>query len=99
MPFAETHIVDERTRFIEDVHRSLRSFSAICESYGISRQTGYKWLDRWKEEGPPGLENHSSRPHGCPWATPPEVATKAGPALAPRSTRVRRQLPQRYLVC
>lgn len=73
MPFAETHIVDERTRFIEDVHRSLRSFSAICESYGISRQTGYKWLDRWKEEGPPGLENHSSRPHGCPWATPPEV--------------------------
>lgn len=25
MPFAETHVVDERTRFIEDAHRSLRS--------------------------------------------------------------------------
>jgi putative transposase len=73
MPFAETHVVDERTRFIEDVHRSLRSFSAICESYGISRQTGYAWLDRWKKEGPPGLANRSSKPLGCPWATPPEV--------------------------
>ena len=37
MPFEETHVVDERTRFIEDVHRSLKSFTAICERYGISR--------------------------------------------------------------
>ena len=48
MPFEETHVVDERTRFIEDVHRSLKSFTAICERYGISRTTGYKWLARWK---------------------------------------------------
>ena len=26
MPFAEIHVVDERTRFIEDVHRSFLSF-------------------------------------------------------------------------
>ena len=70
MPFAETHVVDERTRFIEDVHRSLRSFKAICESYGISRPTGYAWLKRWQAEGPPGLQNRSSRPMNCPWATP-----------------------------
>ena len=55
MPFEETHVVDERTRFIEDVHRSLKSFTAICERYGISRTTGYKWLARWKAHGPPGL--------------------------------------------
>lgn len=73
MPFEETHVVDERTRFIEEVHRSARSFSAICERYGISRPTGYKWLDRWRSEGPEGLKDRSSRPMRCPWATPPEV--------------------------
>ena len=73
MPFTETCIVDERTRFIEDVHRSLRSFTELCERYGISRKTGYKWLARWKAEGPAGLQNRSSRPRHCPWATRPDV--------------------------
>ena len=73
MPFGETHVVDERTRFVLEVQRSLRSFSAICERFGISRPTGYKWLGRWKSEGPPGLEDRASRPKRCPWATPPHV--------------------------
>jgi transposase InsO family protein len=73
MPFAETHVVDERTRFIEDVHRSLLSFSELCRRYGISRPTGYKWLKRWRTEGPPGLKDRPSRPTSCPSATAPEV--------------------------
>ncbi len=73
MPFEETHVVDERTRFIEDVHRSARSFAAVCERYGISRKTGYKWLGRWRTGGPPALHDRSSRAKTCPWATPPEV--------------------------
>jgi transposase InsO family protein len=73
MPFAEIHVVDERTRFIEDVHCSLLSFSELCRRYGISRPTGYKWLRRWRTEGPPGLANRSSRPNSCPAATPDEV--------------------------
>lgn len=39
MPFTETDIVDERTRFIEDAHRSLHSFTWLCQHYGISRET------------------------------------------------------------
>ena len=73
MPFAEIHVVDERTRFIEDAHRSLVSFAELCRRYGISRPTGYKWLERWRAEGPSGLADRSTRPHQCPWATPPEV--------------------------
>ena len=73
MPFTETDIVDERTRFIEDAHRSLHSFTWLCQHYGISRKTGYEWLDRWRTHGPEGLQNRSSRPLHCPWATPPEV--------------------------
>ena len=73
MPFGEIHVVDERKRFIDDVHRSVRSFTAVCERYGISRNTGYTWLGRWRKHGPPGLEDRSSRPKSCPWATAPEV--------------------------
>ena len=73
MPFEETHVMEERTRFNEEAHRSLRSFAAVCDRYGISRKTGYKWMDRWRRAGPAGLENRASRPEHCPWATPSEV--------------------------
>ena len=73
MPFGEIHVVDERKRFIDDVHRSVRSFTAVCERYGISRNTGYTWLGRWRKHGPRGLADRSSRPKSCPWATAPEV--------------------------
>ena len=53
--------MDERTRLIEDVHRSLRTFSRLGELYGISRKTGYRWLARWHAEGPPGLHDRSKR--------------------------------------
>lgn len=51
MPFAETHVMEERKRFIEEAHRSRRSFAAVCHRYGISRRTGYKWMDRWRRAG------------------------------------------------
>jgi hypothetical protein len=73
MPFEETHVMDQRRRFIEDAHCSLQSFSALCRHYGISRKTGYKWLDRWLNDGPEGLEKRSSRPHSSPWVTSSEV--------------------------
>lgn len=73
MPFEETHVVDERRRFVTEVQRSLKSFSAVCQRYGISRPTGYKWLRRWECEGPPGLQDRSCRPRSSPWATPPHV--------------------------
>ena len=73
MPFQQTRVMDERRRFIDDVHRSLLSFAELCRRYGISRKTGYKWLERWEQHGPSGLEDRRSRPHTCPWSTAPEV--------------------------
>ena len=86
MPFEETHVVDERTRFIEDVHRSLKSFTAICERYGISRTTGYKWLARWKAHGPPGLEDRPSRPKHCPWPPRPRLSRRSSICDGPTTT-------------
>ena len=73
MPFAETHVMEERKRFIEEAHSSVRSFAAVCDRYGISRKTGYKWMDRWRQAGPSGLEDRSSRPRRCPWVIPAEI--------------------------
>jgi transposase InsO family protein len=40
---------------------------------GVSRQTLYKWLRRFREEGLSGLEDRSSRPRRCPHHTAPDV--------------------------
>lgn len=41
----------------------------LCERFGISRQTGYKWLARFRDEGPVGLLEQSRRPKSCPHQT------------------------------
>ncbi len=37
-----------------------------AKAMGVSRQTAYKWLRRFREEGPCGLEDRSSAPRRCP---------------------------------
>jgi transposase InsO family protein len=44
------------------------SVAAAAESMGISRATAHKWLRRWREEGPDGLLDRSSRPKSSPTA-------------------------------
>ncbi len=45
----------------------------LCEWYGVSRKTAYKWLARYGEEGPGGLHDRSRRPRHSPNATDPLV--------------------------
>ena len=73
MPFKETRVMDQRQRFVLEVHHSLTSFSELCERYDISRKTGYKWIERWLTEGMEGLQDRTSRPHTSPLTTSPEV--------------------------
>jgi transposase len=44
-----------------------------AESMGVSRETAYRWLRRYKSEGIRGLEDRSSRPGRSPNQTPVEV--------------------------
>ncbi|MFL6183686.1 MAG: leucine zipper domain-containing protein, partial [Actinomycetes bacterium] len=39
-----------------------------AESLGVSRATAYKWLGRYRAQGPAGLADRPSRPHRCPHA-------------------------------
>ncbi len=40
--------------------------ASAAAAVGVSRQTAYRWLRRFRAEGEPGLEDRSSRPHSCP---------------------------------
>ena len=44
-----------------------------AQAMGVSTRTVYKWLQRFREEGPEGLQNRSSRPKRCPHRTPPAL--------------------------
>ena len=74
MPWQETSPMDQRKRFIDDHRDGLFSMSELCERYGISRKTGYKWLDRFEEEGRKGLGDRSRAPKRCPHRISMETA-------------------------
>ncbi len=65
----------ERMRFVTDRERDLYSMVELCERYGVSRKTGYKWLARYEHEGPDGLHERSRAPHQCPHRIAADVAT------------------------
>lgn len=46
---------------------------AASQAAGVCPRTGRKWRDRFKQEGPAGLGDRSSRPHRLRKPTPPEV--------------------------
>lgn len=73
MPWRTQTIMDERARFVFEAERSDLPFAELCRRYGISRPTGYKWVDRHRGEGVAGLEDRSHRPRSCPHATPPQI--------------------------
>lgn len=45
----------------------------VAKAMGVSRQTAHRWVSRFAAEGPAGLEDRSSRPHGSPTRTSPMV--------------------------
>lgn len=75
MPWLETDPMHQRQQFIADHRRALYSMSALCERYGISRKTGYKWLGRFEAEGRAGLSDRSHAPRHCPHRIEPAMAS------------------------
>ena len=47
--------------------------AAICREYGISRKTGYKWIERYKQDGVLALRDLSRRPRTSPLGVDPEI--------------------------
>lgn len=74
MPWKESCAMDERTEFVLAHRRGLWTMTELCERYGVSRKTGYKWIGRYAAEGAAGLMERSRAPlvHGR--ATPVALA-------------------------
>ena len=54
MPWLETAPMEQRERFIRDDRLALYTMTELCDRYGISRKTGYKWLERFDAGGRAG---------------------------------------------
>ena len=50
-----------------------RPAAHVAAEMGVSRATAYKWLARYRAEGPGGLVDRSSRPHHSPSRTDPRL--------------------------
>lgn len=73
MPFTTRSIMSQRIEFCLLASKPGSNISDLCRRYEISRRTGYKWLERYKEKGNKGLLDRSKRPYNFPNKTRTEI--------------------------
>jgi len=61
MPWKESSVMEERLQFVARLLDG-EAMTALCLEFGISRKTGYKIYDRYKEHGLEALTDRSRRP-------------------------------------
>src|SRR6266568_3123820 len=61
MPWKECSGMDERVRFVARLLEG-EKMTSLCREFAISRKTGYKIFDRYKESGLEALTDRSRRP-------------------------------------
>lgn len=64
MPWKENTLESIRYQFVAEIEQKNESFSSLCRKYGITRKTGYKWYNRYKEGEV--LSDRSKRPFHTP---------------------------------
>ena len=65
MPWRECNRMDERLRFVARLLDG-EKMAVVCRDFGISRKTGYKLFNRYKEHGLRGLEDRARSPYRHP---------------------------------
>lgn len=94
MPWKETSVMNVRTEFVLRVFEAKVSFNELCKEFGISRKTGYKWKERFLEQGLTGLNDQSRRPDTSPQQLSENSVCKivklklAHPSWGPRKIRM-----------
>jgi len=61
MPWRETSVMEERLRFVARLLEG-EGMSDVCREFGISRKTGYKIFNRYKDDGLEALTDRSLLP-------------------------------------
>jgi transposase len=85
MPWKTMDVKEQRVRFVVAASREEKSFTALCQEFGISRPVGYQWWKRYQQMGMAGICEHSRRPHHSPQQTEP--------GLEQRVLELRRRYP------
>src|SRR6202051_1999548 len=72
MPWKASSVMEERLRFVARLLDG-EAMTEVCREFGISRKTGYKIFDRYKEHGLEALSDRSRRPVRYANQLPPQV--------------------------
>ena len=104
MPWKECHVMDERLRFVARLLEG-ETMAALCEEFGISRKTGYKIYQRYKDCGragpdgsqPPALSPCESAADGRREADRPAQAGVPDWGAPKIRERLRQRWPERAL--
>lgn len=73
MPWNEVSAVDLRREFVALAGNEEANIRLLCQRFGISAKTAYKWLGRFAQGGADALGDRSRRPHSSPRRTEPEL--------------------------
>ena len=100
MPWKECHVVEERLRFIARLLDG-EKMASLCAEFGISRKTGYKLYDRYKDCGLHGLTDRSRRPYRqanqLPLVVEKEILRLKREYPSWGAPKIRERLRQRFL--
>ncbi len=72
MPWKECHVMDKRLRFVARVLEG-EKMAPLCAEFGISRKTGYKIFERYKDCGVAAFTDRSRRPDRQAKRLPPQL--------------------------
>ena len=72
MPRKECNAMDERLKFVAKLLDG-EKMAVMCREFGISRKTGYKIFNRYKDFGIRGLEDRARSPYRHPNKTPFQI--------------------------
>src|SRR5215210_285170 len=66
MPWKTVSLLKVRQRLVEAALARRQTLQKLCQRFGVSRKSAYKWLARFRRRGLPGLRDHSRRPRRSP---------------------------------
>lgn len=95
MAWMETDRMSERVQFMSVWLTGDESVTDLAVRFGVSRKTAYKWIDRYRAEGPSGLYERSRAPLTQAMKTVPALVTpivalrRKHPAWGPKKLKAR----------
>ena len=73
MPWKEASVMKEKVLFVSAYEEGEASMAELCRQFGVSRQTGYLWWNRYQSERFEGLYELSRRPIHQPRKTDSKI--------------------------